>query len=313
MSLEIRHLQLVHAILEAGTMGAAAQRLNLSQPALSHQLRNLEADLGTPLFHRLGRGLSLTAAGRHLAEAASRMLPEWGALERRLRAGNPAGGGLLRLATGCYTGYHWLPGWMRRLQEDWPGLEIQLAPEATHDPLRALREGRLDLALLDARPDLPGLHVEPLFADPVAVLLPRRHPLAGVPHLEIPDLAAGKLLLPKALEPGHPLLKHPALPRGALRVEVVPLTEALVALVRGGAGLALIPAWLAAPHLDDDLVARPLGEPPLARHWWAALPRSLAQAPWWGDALRALRSLGPGQLAPGHRNRPRAAPPARRD
>ncbi|MBP1771414.1 MAG: Transcriptional activator MetR [Holophagaceae bacterium] len=293
MSLEIRHLQLVQAILETGTMSAAAQRLNLSQPALSHQLRILEADLGAPLFHRLGRGLSPTAAGLHMGEAAARMLPEWSNLEGQLRAGNPAVGGLLRLATGCYTGYHWLPGWMRRLQEAWPGLEVRLVPEATQDPLRALREGRLDLALLDVRPDLPGLHVEPLFTDPVAVLLPRRHPSAGATHLEIRDLAAGKLLLPKALEPGHPLLKHPDLPRGALKTEVVPLTEALVALVRGGAGLALLPAWLAAPHLDDDLLARPLGRPALARRWWAALPRSLAQAPWWNHALQGLRALGP--------------------
>jgi len=291
VTLEIRHLQLVQAILEEGGLGSAALRLNLSQPALSHQLRILEERLGTPLFHRLGRGLSPTPAGLQLAEAARRMLPEWASLERQLRWNDSGAGGPLRLATGCFTGYHWLPAWMNRLQSRWPSLEIQLVPEATHDPIRSLREGSLDLALLDWRPDLGGLHLEPLFQDPLAVILPRRHPLARLRRLQVHHLTRQRLFLPRAYESNHALHRAAAASGGALRVEVIPLTEAIVALVRGGAGWSLLPAWLATPHLGEDLVALPLGDPPLTRRWWAALPQALVQAPWWPDALQALRAL----------------------
>lgn len=291
MTLEIRHLQLVQAILEEGGLGSAALRLHLSQPALSHQLRILEERLGTPLFHRLGRGLSPTSAGLQLGEAARRMLPEWASLERQLRWNDAGASGPLRLATGCFTGYHWLPAWMNRLQTRWPNLEIQLVPEATHDPIRAIREGGLDLAVLDWRPDLGGLHLEPLFQDPLAVILPRRHPLARLRRLQVHHLTRQRLFLPRTYEANHPLHRAAAAAGGALRVEVIPLTEAIVALVRGGAGWSLLPSWLATPHLGQDLVALPLGDPPLTRRWWAALPQTLTQAPWWQDAVQALREL----------------------
>jgi LysR family transcriptional regulator for metE and metH len=292
MDLEIRHLQLVQAIVGEGSLGAAAQRLHLSQPALSHQLRVLEERLGTLLFHRLGRGLTPTPAGLQLVEAACRMLPELTSLEGQLRQQGPKEGGLLRLATGCFTGYRWMPEWMSKVRERWPALEIRLVPEATRDPIRALREGRLDLAILDWRPDLAGLRVEPLFRDRMAVVLPIDHPLAQRHHVDPKDLAVHRLLQPAALDAHNPLLLALTNAGQSPVVEVIPLVEAIVALVRGGAGLSILPLWLVAPHLESGLVAKPLGHPPIMRPWWIALPEPMTQAPWWEDVLRALRQLG---------------------
>src|SRR5690606_40432849 len=128
-ALEIRHLQLVRAVAETGTLTAAAERLCVTQSALSHRLRELEQRLGSAVFHRQGRRMIPTRTGARLLAAAEQVLDE---LERtrndlaRLSAGEQ---GELRLSTGCYTAYHWLPRLLPAFQARHPRVEIRLLPE----------------------------------------------------------------------------------------------------------------------------------------------------------------------------------------
>jgi LysR family transcriptional regulator for metE and metH len=109
MHTEMRHLQLVRAIANAGTLTQAGLVLNLTQSALSHQLRDIESRLGVRLFSRDGRRLTPTAAGLTLLDTANQVIT---IIERSEDAVRQAAGGergLLRLTTECYTCYHWLP------------------------------------------------------------------------------------------------------------------------------------------------------------------------------------------------------------
>src|SRR5262245_19557925 len=111
LHLDLRHLRLVAAVAESGGQTRAARRLNLTQSALSHQLRELESRIGAPLFIRASRRMVLTATGERILGTARRVLHEVEALERDLVAESASGGaGVVRLATECYTVYHWLPG-----------------------------------------------------------------------------------------------------------------------------------------------------------------------------------------------------------
>src|SRR6185436_17650802 len=109
VDLDVRHLQLVAGIARDGSMTKAAHGLHLTQSALSHQLRDIESRFNTPFFLRVGKRMVLTAAGRRVLESATRILEDLARAEEDIRriAGN--GEGIIRVATQCNTGYHWLP------------------------------------------------------------------------------------------------------------------------------------------------------------------------------------------------------------
>ena len=144
MHLEIRHLKLVAAIAETGSVTLAGNRLHLTQSALSHQLRDAEEQLGVPLFERRSRRMALTAAGERLLQSAHTVLDELARAEKEIHEcnGNAAAKGVLRLSTECYTVYHWLPPRLKLFQSRFPAVDFQLVIEATDSPFQALLEGK---------------------------------------------------------------------------------------------------------------------------------------------------------------------------
>src|SRR5207253_1385891 len=148
MILETRHLRLVSVVVEHGTLTKAGRVLHMTQSGLSRQLLDLETRLGLPLFHRLGKRMVPTPAGECLLVAARRTLPQLSDVEedlRRLAGGRTA---ILRVSTECYTCYHWLPGVLQRFARRFPRVDVQIVAEATHHPVPALLDGRIDLALV---------------------------------------------------------------------------------------------------------------------------------------------------------------------
>ena len=109
MDVEVRHLRLVAAIADSGSLTRAGDRLHLTQSALSHQLRDIESRLGAALFLRVGKRLVLTPAGERLLASARDVLDRLQQTELEIRELGKERGGVLRLTTECYTCYHWLP------------------------------------------------------------------------------------------------------------------------------------------------------------------------------------------------------------
>src|SRR5678816_1112680 len=126
MDLEVRHLQLVAAVAEMGSLTRAGDRLHLTQSALSHQLRGIESRLGAPLFLRVGKRLVLTPAGERLLASARDVLERLQQTERDIREMGRDGAGLLRLTTECYTCYHWLPALLTRYRRRFPRVEVRI-------------------------------------------------------------------------------------------------------------------------------------------------------------------------------------------
>ncbi len=136
MILETRHLRLVGAVAEHGTLTRAGRVLNLTQSGLSRQLLDLETRLGLPLFHRLGKRMVPTSAGERLLAAARRALPQLADVEEELRRLAGGRAAILRVSTECYTCYHWLPGVLPRFTRRFPQVDVQIVAEATHHPCR---------------------------------------------------------------------------------------------------------------------------------------------------------------------------------
>ncbi|MFB1481579.1 LysR family transcriptional regulator [Corallococcus sp. RDP092CA] len=298
--LDVRDLRVVLALASAGTTARAAAALHLTQPAVSRALLAAEERLGTRLFDRSPRGLVPTPAGQELVEGATRLLVALGDLEHRVRA--PVAPAIhLRLVCECYTAYHWLPSALVTLRKSLPGLHLSLAVEHTRDPVPALLEGALDVALLTAA-SVPraGLEVRPLFSDEIVFVVAASHPLAARRALSLDDLRENTLLAGQtpAAESHWFVSQVFGRERPRLRLERLPLTEAILDVARAGLGIAVLSEWITTPHLGrGDLVVKRLASGPLRRPWRMAWRKEV------GDAalrlLAALESTAPRGLAVG--------------
>ena len=291
LQLDLRHLRLVSAVAESGGQTRAARRLNLTQSALSHQLRELESRIGSPLFIRASRRMVLTPVGERILASARRVLHEVETLERDLTTEATSGGaGVVRLATECYTCYHWLPGVVTAFRQEWPKVDVRIVAEATADPIRALLDGALDLAIVAGDVDERRLGCTSLFEDEQVVVMAPGHPFATREFIAPEDLRNEHLILYTTHSSESSVVREVLRPAGVepRQLTRVQLTEAIVELVKAGLGLSVLARWAIAPQLRDrSLVGVPLTAGGFHRRWWA-VTRPHETAPAYQQSLLDL-------------------------
>src|SRR6266436_2859928 len=314
MHLEIRHLKLVAAIAETGSVTLAGNRLHLTQSALSHQLRDAEEQLGVPLFERRNARMFLTPAGERLLRAARTVLAELDRAASDIQRNDAPAQGLIRISTQCHTAYHWFPPQLIRFQKKFPGVEVQLVIEATNDPFEALLDGKLDLALICDPIRNRKIRYTPLFEDDVVIVVPPNHHFAQKSCAAPEDFATENVLLypPRA---DSTLLTKVLAPAGIQprKVQEVMLTEVILEMVIGGLGIAALPRWAVGPQLASGaLIGVPLQPPGYRWEWSVAQLRGnhppvyvqefiglLAESPLLADFFprtpRPRRRLSPGK------------------
>ena len=273
MDLEIRHLRLIAEIADAGSMTKAAERLCLTQSALSHQLRDVESRFETTFFVRLGRRMVLTAAGRRLLESARRVLGDLARAEDDIRRLAGHGDGVIRVCTQCNTGYHWLAPLLSAFHRKHPRVAVHIAADATDTPGDALLYARLDLTLLLERPEDPRLRVRPLFPDEMVAVVSRTHPLARRRWVAPRDLAEEHLLIYSSRPEDSFVFRKVLGPEGLRphRVSFIMLTEAIVELARAGTGVGVLPRWSALRAIaGGGIAALSITREGLRRQWAAA-------------------------------------------
>jgi LysR family transcriptional regulator for metE and metH len=288
--LEVRDLELVLALAAAGSTAGAATALHITQSAVSRALAQAEDKVGAKLFVRTARGVAPTPAGERLAAGAGPLLAELSRLEHEVAL--PASPVTkVRLVCECYTAYRWLPSAAESIGKRLPGLAIDIALEETQDPVGALVDGRIDVALLTTGvlPRNGKLVEQPLFSDEVVFLVSKGHALARSGALSKKDLCS------------HPLISSNAPPaeqrwfssrvfgrhRPSVTFMRLPLTEAIVDAARAGMGIAVLSEWMATAYLGaGDLVVKRLSSGPLRRPWRIAYRMEVEDA-----ALRLTSTL----------------------
>jgi LysR family transcriptional regulator, regulator for metE and metH len=274
MILETRHLRLVTAVTDHGTLTRAGRELNLTQSALSHALLDLERRLGAPLFHRVGKRMVPTAVGERLVVRARRVLQLLTETEEealRIASGLE---GLIRLSTECYTCYHWLPALMQAFGQRFPNVEVRIVAEATRRPFRALLEGRIDLAIVHNMSADARIRHAALFEDELVVLTAPDHPFARQAFVAPEELVAEHLLTYRLPLRDLSIYQQVLGPAGVTprRVTQIELTEALIEMVRAGIGVAVLAQWAVAPYVQaGKLTTTRFTEGGLHRRWSAAL------------------------------------------
>ncbi|MDQ3155317.1 MAG: LysR substrate-binding domain-containing protein [Actinomycetota bacterium] len=249
--MELRHLRYFVAVAELRHFGRAAARLHMAQPPLSHQVRQLEAELGVELLRRTTRRVDLTDAGTAFLQRAREVLA---AVDAASAEAQRIGAGLEgRLVVGCVGSatYSLLPRLARTLREELPAVDFSFRGEMlVPDQVAALLAGEIDLALLRPPVDHPGLELTSLRRERLIVALPDGHRLAGRKRLRVADLRDEDLIV----HPGHGRSVMSGLvftlcreagfePR--VRQEVGE-TSTLVTFVAAGLGVAVVPEPVAA-------------------------------------------------------------------
>jgi LysR family transcriptional regulator for metE and metH len=296
MDIEVRHLQMIAAIAASGTVTQAAETLHLTQSAVSHQLRGIESRLGTPLFTRLGKRMVVTPAGERMLATAGRVLRDLAAAEADVRRQGTGQAGVVRVCAQCNTGYHWLPPLISIFQRQHPGVEISIAVECTTQPLTALLDGKLDVAIVTEAVRNPHLRVRPLFEDEHAAIVAPDHRLARQPFVTAADLAAERLLLYSSSPDDSFTIQRIMRPAGVApqRLSFVMLTEAILEMVKAGLGISVMQTWAIQPALAAGEVTAVSITPGGIRRQWRAVTLKGAPRPAHIDAfidLLAARAM----------------------
>jgi LysR family transcriptional regulator, regulator for metE and metH len=302
MNLEIRHLKLIAAIAETGSMTRAGNCLHLTQSVLSHQLRAAEEQLGVALFERKNRAMRLTPAGERLLQSARAVIAELDGAQKEIQERGTARREFIRLSTECYTVYHWLPARLKMFQQKFPSVEFRLVIEATDNPFQALLEGQLDLAIACTSVRNRRIRYTKLFDDELLVIAAPDHPIARKKYVDPQDFIGETVVVYPPKEEST-LLDKILAPAGVWprKILEVMLTEAIVEMVKGGLGLALLARWAVAPQIAlGTIVGRPLTANGFHRTWSAAQLRE-RRAPAYLQEFIQLLAENPISACPARR------------
>ena len=290
--IELRHLKSLIAIAEAGKLAAAAERVHLTQSALSHQVRALENHYGITLFVRTGAGLRYTPAGRRLLKLARETLAAVQDAERDLARLKNDARGPLRIALECHTCFDWLMPVLDEFRKRWPEIEVDLVAGFHKDPVELLRRGKAELIIGSQRPRAREFAVMPLFRFEILVVLPVEHRLHGRRKLEPADLAGETLITYPVPEERIDLIREVLKPAGVrLPRRTAELTIAIMQLVASGRGIAALPNWGVKNYVELDYVlAKRIGAQGLWSDLYAVVPRALADKPYVSELAAIIRT-----------------------
>ncbi len=290
--LEVRHLRTLVALRDSGSLVRAAQLLNLTQSALSHQIKLLEDRYGQPLFERKSVPPQFTAVGERLLALADAVLPQVEGAERDIARLVLGQGGQMRIAVECHTCFDWLMPAMDAFRTRWPEVELDIVSGFHADPVGLLHQGRADVAIVsEVDGDEAGVDYHALFGFEIRALLANTHPLVARPHLVAQDFADQTIITYPVPDEMLDLIRQVLEPAGVRPPRrTTELTVAMLQLVASGRGVAALPLWAVQSYLDRGYVtARPIGEKGLRGELHAACLPSLSAKPYLHDFVQVTR------------------------
>ncbi|MEM6738020.1 MAG: LysR family transcriptional regulator [Bacteroidota bacterium] len=268
--MEIRHLKLIREVARTKSLSKAKDNLYLSQSALSHQLKEVESQLKTQLFHRVNKQLILSTAGKMVLDSAEKVLSELDRIERSIRKYVSGQSGTIRLATQCYTCYHWLPTLLKDFKRAFPNVEIEILHRNDADVEYQVMHGEIDVAVIYESSDLDKLEYQELFHDEMYALVPKGHPWIGKKYLKAKDFEGQQVIIHSLPLESVSLFSQVLIPEGIRPKNViqVQVTEAIIEMVKAGLGVNVMAKWIVEPYLKDGEIALvPVTKRGISRTW----------------------------------------------
>lgn len=273
--LSISHLKMICTIVESNTVKEAAEKLFITQPALTNRIREAERRLNIDLFARRRRKLVITTAGKRLLQSAKKILEELERAEYDIARLNDGVDQVVRIGLPHYTSFKWLPNMMSHFQKELPNIELEITAEASVDPLDALYNGDVDIALLSSKNEvieIPGNDYDTTFLmqDELLACLSIKHKKAAQSFMEAEDFSNENYITNSTLpekDREYELFFKPnnVLPYKALQVG---FNEAIIEMVKVNMGITIMSSQLIKPYLSDgEIKTMPLGKNGLKVYW----------------------------------------------
>ncbi len=289
MHIEFRHLRTVRAIHECGGLARAADQLNITQSALSHQIKGLEEQAGVELFVRRSKPMKLSAAGLRLLRLANQVLPEVEKLEAEFNGLREGSSGRLHIAIECHACFEWLFPVLEQFRKNWPDVDVDIRPGLAFDAMPALQKEEVDLVVSSDPENLPNVSFSHLFDYAPVFVASSSHPLAQKAYVEAEDFRGetlitypversrldvfSQLLTPAKVEPGS--------------VRQAELTAVILLLVASNRGVSVLPDWVVREvKYSSDYVTRPITDKGLTRALFAATRTEDLDKPYMQDLIQ---------------------------
>lgn len=244
--LERSHLLVVREVERKGSLTAAADTLNLTQSALSHAVKKLEQQLGTPVWTREGRALRLTQAGAYLLGLANRLLPQFELAEARMKQYAQGERGTLRIGMECAPCYQWLLKVVSPYLTRWPDVDVDVKQRFQFGGIGALLGYEIDVLVTPDPLKRAELHFQPVFDYEQVLVVGDDHALAGEAYVT-PEQLAEEVLITYPVETDRlDIYTQFLTPANTVpkRHKVIETTDIILQMVASGRGVAALPRWL---------------------------------------------------------------------
>jgi LysR family transcriptional regulator for metE and metH len=262
------HLVLIREVDRLGSLTAAAGALHLTQSALSHTVRKLEQQLGTPVWEREGRNLRLTQAGQYLLSLAGRLLPQFEHAEARIKQYANGERGTLRIGMECHPCYQWLLKVVSPYLAQWPDVDVDVKQRFQFGGIGALFGYDIDVLVTPDPLLRPGLRFDPVFDYEQVLVVSEQHRLANARYVK-PEQLADETLITYPVETDRLDIYNQFLrpanvsPRRHKSIET---TDIMLQMVASQRGVAALPRWLADEYADRmPVVSVKLGKHGIAK------------------------------------------------
>ncbi|MCE8522511.1 LysR family transcriptional regulator [Ruegeria pomeroyi] len=293
MHIEFRHLRTIKAIHDCGGLARAADQLNITQSALSHQIKGLEDQAGVELFVRRSKPMKLSAAGMRLLRLAEQILPQVEAMQAEFSSLRDGRSGRMHIAIECHACFEWLFPVLEAFRKNWPDVDVDIRPGLAFDALPALQKEEVDLVVSSDPEEIAGVEFVELFDYNPVFVAASTHPLASKPWIEAEDFRGetlitypvertrldvfSQLLIPARVEPAQ--------------VRQVELTAVILLLVASNRGVSVLPDWVVREvKYSSDYVTRPLTETGITRRLYAAVRSEDLEKPFVQELVGLARS-----------------------
>ena len=292
--IEIRHLKTLIALRDTGSLVEAAERIHLTQSALSHQLKDLEDRLGCILFIRKSKPLQFTNAGMRLLQLSDEVMPLLRSAERDLD--RMAGGevGRLNMAIECHSCFQWLMPTIDSFRNNWPEVEMDFTSGFSFTPLPALARGELDLVVTSDPLPLSNVEYVPLFRYEGLLAVAKQHPFAQKHFITEQELAGETLIVYPVDKERLDVFSRFLMPAGLEPIDTrsAELTIMMMQLVASGRGVCALPNWALTEYLERDYVRSVrLGQNGLWSTLFAAVRKDSLDSAYMKDFLRTAREV----------------------